>query len=213
MAGTSLVAGEICAKCNNAWMSALEVSAKPYIISPPDRILDPAEARMLAQWFIKTAIVINVSHQYRLLWASDRRHDVARQQMPNVAAWLYRVPDSDLNWIQGRPGVPTLLSNPEQGISTETAQFLSGVIHNCSIQAGTLVGDVLAYPGEIAASEFEHAGTLLWKDDATCKVNLTQLATGKDLWDHGAHIELKTSAFWSGSIPAGYSLDWSGRLS
>ena len=103
--------------------------------------------------------------------------------------------------------MPTLLSNPDQGVSTETAQFLSGVIHSCSIQAGTLVGDVLAYPGEIASSDFEHAGTLLWKDSAAGEVNLSKLATGKDMWDHGAHIDLKTSACRSGGIPAGYS-EW-----
>ncbi|MHA7156213.1 hypothetical protein ACX80A_14120 [Arthrobacter sp. TMN-50] len=188
-------------------MSDLEKTTKPLLIAPTDRMLSDEEAKRLAQWFIKTAIVINVSHPYRLLWPAGRRHDVAEQRMPNVAVWLFRVPEPDLNWIQGRPGVPTLLSNPDQRVRTETASFLSGVIHSCSIQVGTLVGDVLAYPADIASSDFEHAGTLLWKDNQPGNVDLSKLATGKDMWDHGAHIDLKTSAFWSGGIPAGYSAE------
>jgi hypothetical protein len=86
----------------------------------------------------------------------------------------------------------------------ETATFLSSIIHSCSIQVGTLVGDVLAYPAEIASSDFEHAGTLLWKDEAPREVDLSKLAAGTDMWDHGAHIDLRTSAFWSGGVPIGY---------
>ncbi|MHA7293539.1 hypothetical protein [Arthrobacter sp. HLT1-21] len=171
-------------------------------------MLDATEVRSLAQWFIKTAIVINVSHPYRLLWPAARRHGVAEQRMPNVVVWLFRVPEPDLNWIQGRPGGLTLVSNPDKGVGTETAKFLSGVIHSCSIQVGTLVGDVFAYPGEIASSGFDHAGTLLWKDDKPSAVNLSDLVPGKDLWDHGARINLSTSAFWSGEIPSGYSPGW-----
>ncbi|BBE24574.1 hypothetical protein MN0502_34570 (plasmid) [Arthrobacter sp. MN05-02] len=124
--------------------------------------------------------------------------------MPNVAIWLFRVPESDLNWIQARPGGLSLLTNPLESVDTETASFLGGVIHSCAIQVGTLVGDVVAYPGEISASEFEHDGTLLWKNGRIGEVNLSDLAVGKDLWDHGAHIKLRTSSFWSGGVPAGY---------
>lgn len=204
MPGSALVAGEVCAQCNNLWMSKLEVDTKPLLVAPPARMLTTAEALTLTQWFIKTAIVINVSNSHRLLWSAERRHGVVEQRMPNVAVWLFRVPDSDLNWIQARPGGLSLRTNPIHGVGTETASFIGGVIHSCAIQVGTLVGHVVAYPGEIASSEFEHAGTLLWKDRQTGEVDLSDLAVGKDLWDHTVHINLRASSFWSGGVPVGY---------
>jgi hypothetical protein len=60
----SFVAGGVCARCNNGWMSKLETECRPLLVNLIDGItttdmLKETERLMLARWSVKTAIACN----------------------------------------------------------------------------------------------------------------------------------------------------------
>jgi hypothetical protein len=64
-----LVAGGICKKCNNEWMSQLEDSARPYILSLSSNEvsvvdLTSKERFILARWAFKTALTLNLGSNF-----------------------------------------------------------------------------------------------------------------------------------------------------
>lgn len=102
---SSLVAGEVCKRCNSGWMSALEVLARPLLFPPSDRaVLTPADQTTLARWFLKTAIALNTSQNYRLLLPREVRHAVRLGMHADVKVFLARHHDPRaglLNFAQG----------------------------------------------------------------------------------------------------------------
>jgi hypothetical protein len=59
-----LLAGSVCATCNNGWMSLLETQAKPILIrliGDPDQLvkLTEAERLIISRWTVKTAAALN----------------------------------------------------------------------------------------------------------------------------------------------------------
>jgi hypothetical protein len=57
----NMVNGQICQPCNNGWMAELELDFKRIYEMPRIRCLSPDEAKVMARWFAKTAIVLNTS--------------------------------------------------------------------------------------------------------------------------------------------------------
>lgn len=98
--------GEVCATCNNGWMASLEASAKPVLTRHPlgGRITED-EAAILARWFIKTAVNLNVSQPYRLLVEAPSRHALATHVPDRFAVYLFRVRRQNgvIDWVQKSP--------------------------------------------------------------------------------------------------------------
>ena len=103
----SLMCGQVCAKCNNGWMSKLEVAAKtPLMALINNQVVEDDDLAVIAQWVAKTAIALNASMPYRLLWNRADRH-ASRFGVPNRtvvgASWSRDRHDDDVNWQQGGP--------------------------------------------------------------------------------------------------------------
>lgn len=100
------VNGEVCGTCNNGWMSALEVSATPVLTraTGPGSITDD-EAFILARWFAKSAVNLNVSQPYRLLINKSSRHALAEHIPDRFSVHLFRVRKQNgvFDWVQKNP--------------------------------------------------------------------------------------------------------------
>ncbi|WP_402374989.1 hypothetical protein [Isoptericola rhizosphaerae] len=96
----ALKVGRVCATCNGGWMSALEVDAARLIFQG-DRDLDVDDARRLAHWALKTAVVLNVSQPSPLVWTEADRHKVQSGPFARTAVSVLRVDGADVNWAQG----------------------------------------------------------------------------------------------------------------
>ncbi len=98
--------GEVCAACNNGWMASLEATTKPILTRKPlrGRITDD-EAVVLARWFAKTAVNLNVSQPYRLLVDASSRHALATHVPDRFAVYLFRVRRQNgvIDWVQKSP--------------------------------------------------------------------------------------------------------------
>ena len=86
-----LVAGNVCARCNNGWMSALEANCKDMILdlaSGRRRIIDlhNQEALHLARWAAKTAFTLHTS--------SNCRRTVPEGHIYKLDSNSYRLPDN-----------------------------------------------------------------------------------------------------------------------
>lgn len=193
---TALVAGAVCADCNNGWMSQLETDARPYLLGDGSAVKGAAVS-MLARWFVKTAIVINVSQPYRLLWHNTRRHQVRTRVPDNVAVSLHRVPESDVNWAQG--AAISWVSHPTGIDAAEVANLTTNLTHLCRIQIGTLVGAVLAYPWQLSASTLTMPGHLLWSHRRGRDLDLSALPEMDEPFGDPPSIDVATSAFWAGT--------------
>jgi len=98
--------GEVCAACNNGWMASLEASTKPILTRKPLRgRITEGEAAVLARWFIKTAVNLNVSQPYRLLVEAASRHALATHIPDRFAVYLFRVRRQNgvIDWVQKSP--------------------------------------------------------------------------------------------------------------
>jgi hypothetical protein len=98
--------GEVCATCNNGWMASLEASTKPILTRHPLRgRITHDEAAVLARWFVKTAVNLNVSQPYRLLVEAPSRHALATHLPDRFAVYLFRVRRQNglIDWVQKSP--------------------------------------------------------------------------------------------------------------
>jgi hypothetical protein len=84
-----MLAGEVCKACNGGWMSALEVAAVPILVSSDlSAPITPDDQGVLARWFLKTAAVLDSSHNYRLMLPAPVRHSAAGDPHPDVKVFL-----------------------------------------------------------------------------------------------------------------------------
>ncbi len=72
----NLVAGHVCSKCNNGWMSDLEVATAPILValmSTQREVHQLAESErfLVARWATKTAFVLNRSSNYHQVIGDD----------------------------------------------------------------------------------------------------------------------------------------------
>jgi len=67
--GETLVFGKVCKKCNNGWMSNLEGQFKPIFLQLQKdnnlNSLSKSSRKLIADWSLKTAIMINAGSNYR----------------------------------------------------------------------------------------------------------------------------------------------------
>lgn len=159
---TSVVAGEVCATCNNGWMSDLECAAFPLLTSRPQRgPMSVDAATTLARWFVKTAIAINVSMPYRLVFDASTRHAVRYGLPPNVVVSLARVRRQNGHFDQAQGMViggfvPTaLIGHP----------FVDEVLartYSAYIRVGDLVGTVILFPPPVTPENFITDSVRIW---------------------------------------------------
>jgi hypothetical protein len=98
---------QVCAKCNNGWLSVLENTAKP-VLSPMMHDLSIPLSReqqwLIAVWTIKTAMVFDCTNpQGRFYTKGDVDHLLTRFAPPlSTAIWLGRFERSSLLTFEGR---------------------------------------------------------------------------------------------------------------
>lgn len=143
--------GEVCAHCNNGWMSALEVSAKPILTETPrcGSISDDA-ATILAWWFAKTAVNLNVSQPFRLLVDASSRHGLATGIPGGFAVHLFRVRKQNgvFDWAQKSPDAATC---PQDQVSDMSRLMeLTLVTH---IRIADLVAVVVYAPQDLRSTD------------------------------------------------------------
>lgn len=103
----NLVAGRVCANCNNGWMSDLENETKPILLPlvRRRRLLDSLrqdERQVLARWSLKTAAALNSSSNYRrLVPKRHRRALVAGPPRDDVMVLAHQgATEHPLRWLQ-----------------------------------------------------------------------------------------------------------------
>lgn len=160
---SSFVCGDVCADCNNGWMSQAEEDVRPLLTTTKRRgRLSTDEAFNLARWFAKTAAVINVSQPYRLLFPERDRHAL-RLGIPDrltVSLFKSRRQNGLVDWLQG--GFSTALTGP--GISPEAAGTLMERTLITHIRVADLVGVVVLVPPPLttAAVVEQTDSTRIW---------------------------------------------------
>lgn len=127
---SSVTCGEVCGDCNNGWMSELECRVEPTLKALIEgRRCDSTVKYDLCRWVAKTAVVLNYSMPYRLLWDPHSRHAIRTGLPPNTWYGMARSRTSDpaVDWSQGAPveiSVGSGLSQSEAEEFVESAHFL-----------------------------------------------------------------------------------------
>lgn len=192
-AGNSLVVGNVCGACNNGWMSRLEAEAAPLLVDE-QRLVAGRSAETLARWLAKTAVIINVSQTYRLLWPRHARHRIQFGLPPNIRISLHRANGSDLNWMQG--AYVQTASSPSR-LDPVTLQRVLNMVHICQVQVGTLVGVVVRLPWEISDSTVDMPGIALWPTPGNARLDLAALPLRADAFGCEFRLDLRPSLFWA----------------
>ncbi|WP_197481926.1 hypothetical protein [Rhodococcus sp. HS-D2] len=177
MPARTMVESRVCNLCNNGWMSQLEAAVEPLIFGQ-DRNLDKGQVEILSRWLAKTSAVLNVSQTAPLKWKAEDRHQIARGMPSNIRVSAFRVPESDLNWVQGLPLGVVFPSDFDQRLQ----DGLTGMVHVCSIQIHDIVGLVVKYPWQFAHAEFELSGVSIWTKDGSLPVDLDDLPLEEDMF-------------------------------
>lgn len=106
----AVVFHEVCVRCNNGWMEALETAARP-VLKPlllgaapgTSRELDPGQQAVLATWAVKTALLLVLARlrgrdhgwipDSTLRWLHD--YHASRMPPPGTRVWLGGLNTSD----------------------------------------------------------------------------------------------------------------------
>jgi hypothetical protein len=140
---SGLLAGHVCRRCNNGWMSDLEMAARPLILDLAEgrrkiRSLDNSEALLLARWTIKTCYALHAGSNYRKIVPNDRP--------PTILAENYRLPagvfvvghayqkGQDFSWSQAQVWPLLIL----EGGSTEIEKHLVRLSYKIALRLGGL---------------------------------------------------------------------------
>lgn len=190
--GEKLVAGGVCARCNNGWMSALELAVTPFLLGQKNLVASK-DAEMLTRWFVKTAVVINAVMPYRLLWTAERRHQVQYTVPNRIQVWIYQVPELDMNWKQGAEVYSVTL--PPDKVERWSPKL--DLLVQCQIQFRNLVGVVLARPSEFTNADASmESASLLWSDGQGYEVDLTSLPLHGKPFMQFPHLDVRQSVFY-----------------
>ncbi len=188
MSAHTMVESRVCNVCNNGWMSQLEAAVEPLVFGA-DRNLNADQVEILSRWLAKTSAVLNVSQTAPLKWKAEDRHSIARGMPSNVRVSAFRVPQSDLNWVQGLHFGCLFPSD----LDVRLQAGLSGMVHVCSIQIRDIVGLVVKYPWQLAHANFELSGTPIWTRAGSMPVDLDDLPIEKDTFAASATGEWRDS--------------------
>jgi hypothetical protein len=148
LTANNLLAGEVCAACNSGWMSALELAVRPVLFPEGGRgQLSIDGQATLARWFVKTAIALNISQNYRLMVPRDARHALRTAIPKAFKVFLARYAGSEvLNWIQGTNlamFTPCLVSEDGSGVEMPSAMREA---YSVGIAVGNVLGIVTYAP-------------------------------------------------------------------
>jgi hypothetical protein len=125
-------------------MSTLETDFKATLQSDVSEGWTAKAQEIVAHWFAKTAVVINVSQNFRLLVPADQRHALAEGVPPGFEVYVGRAEkhkthlDFKQNWNPGGWLVPS--SNVRE------AMDLAERCYRCAIRIDDLIGLVLYAP-------------------------------------------------------------------
>jgi hypothetical protein len=142
---SSVVAGEVCEACNSRWMSQLETDVAPVLTAAPRRGRIPIEdALVLARWFTKVAVALNVSMPFRLLFDAPTRHALADGMPDNVivALSIARRTHGFFDWAQTNPR-SALVDGESDASDLRRDMALAYVGH---VRVDRLVATVLVLP-------------------------------------------------------------------
>jgi len=92
----SLLAGNVCASCNNGWMNKLEITVTPQIIDVPNRVLTSQEVQFWIRWIAKISVMINTSQNYRVQWKASQRH-ISNMDYLQICTYSSREWKTELN--------------------------------------------------------------------------------------------------------------------
>ncbi len=157
---TNMVGMGICVDCNTGWMSKLEVEFKKSFQEKQRNW----SSRDTVMWFVKTAMVLNVTQNTRLLVPRDVRLSLAEGMLDSrLSVTFHRVVrsnktvrDGHFNWVQGGPHVPILEGPPE--LSEDFHQRLKQC-WACSIRLDSIVATVIYTPtADLLASSWKIPG-------------------------------------------------------
>lgn len=153
----SLVASGICVDCNTGWMSRIESRYAPVF-----RGEVPMDSQALAMWFVKTAFVLNVTQNTRLLVPREIRLALAAGSVSErVSVFLHQTePPEDVrfNWVQNPIVAPMVYPAVNTDAVSESLKHLWA----CSINLDGLIATVVVNPpGDFYASSWERLGKLL----------------------------------------------------
>lgn len=152
------VNGEVCATCNNGWMSSLERAVAPLLTaSEPTGAITSGDAKTLARWFAKTAVNLNVSQPFRLLVDAQSRHGLATDVSNRFAVHLFRAREQNgvFDWVQKSPDLATA-----EGIPVDDLRRLIELTLITHIRVADLVGVVVHVPEGLNATDVEVASSL-----------------------------------------------------
>ena len=149
---SSLTVGGICQDCNNGWMSRLEASAPEVLIENQREAITTEQALLFARWMTKTAICINVSMPYRLLFDKDARHSLNSGMPALTHVFIYRARKNthEINWRQST--LCAWFFDEEDSEIVKDSAALTYVGH---ITLGKIAAVVVKIPASLSAYQLE----------------------------------------------------------
>jgi hypothetical protein len=159
----SLIAGRVCASCNNGWMSELESQSKNLILCLAAgrrhvRSLSHSEALQLARWTVKTAFVLHVSSNWRRVVPENHVYklDTESYRLPeNVFVVAHSFNGSKVfSWMQATNWE---LRYRGGGFCDDELAVIKAHGYKIALRLGGLFLVVFHNP-------LPHALTILWKD-------------------------------------------------
>lgn len=172
-------------------MSDLEQTLIKELFETNSPQLGPKNSEQIAHWFMKTAVLFNVSQPTKLCWTATDRNRLRYGPIRNASVFLFRTERSTLNWHQGGVSLAAIRSD---WCSLCVSEYLA-LTHQIAIQVGQYIGLVIYKPWQIANSEITSDGLTLWDRNATIP-NWNNLKVVKDIFDLKILFQLRDSGFF-----------------
>lgn len=189
--GNNLVAKKVCSKCNSGWMSKLEPIAAENLVATKPEYLDSSTSTLLANWFMKTAALLNVSQPTILCWPQQDRKRLITEPTLNASVLLFRTTDFNLNWLQGGP----FLSSYQSEFCQDCMLKFLALTHQIAIHVGEYIGLVIFIPWQISNTEIQSDGTPLWVKGDPFEGKL-DVPFVKDIYSPNLSLELLPNPFY-----------------
>jgi hypothetical protein len=142
-------------------MSTLEHDVRPILTGARRGRIEADEAQLLARWFGKTAVALNVSMPFRLLFDARTRHTLRTGVPANVRVFLaiVRRRNGYFDWMQ------TTASHVVAPEALDPQRTLRGALaraYVAMIRIDQLVGTVAVMPPELVRATPDSAARQIW---------------------------------------------------